>query len=179
LHEGKIEAQLLQVYDDYAAKLQQYATSLVRDAAFAQDAVQEVFLRYAMMLREGREITNPKAWLFRVLRNYILDSVKSARVRNEVGMVELPDKADTTDDPEQQYVSAEFSVALFKTLTPRELECLRLRSHGMKYSEIAEVLSIRPGTVATLLSRCTTRIQQMLEGKANPEKLATKDDYVS
>ena len=23
------------------------------------------------------------------------------------------------------------------------------------------------------------RIQQMLEGKANPEKLATKDDYVS
>lgn len=176
-HDLDREHQILQLYDCYAARLQSYAATLVRDESIAQDAVQEVFLRYALMVRDGREVASPKAWLFRVLRNYVLDSVKAAHVKNEIVMEQMPEHADGTEDPEQQYASAELSRYLLSSLTPRELACLRLRSHGLRYNEIATVLSIRPGTVAALLSRCTGRIQQVLGTKpaAHPGEAAAKD----
>ena len=93
----------------------------------------------------------------------------------------MPDKPDTNANPEQKYASAELTRRILHTLTPRELECLRLRSRGLRYAEIAEVLSIRPGTVATLLSRCTARINQMLnsEGDENSAGLAATDPYAT
>jgi RNA polymerase sigma-70 factor (ECF subfamily) len=174
------EGHILHLYDCYAAKLLSYATTLVHDDSIAQDAVQEVFLRYALMIRDGRTVAAPKAWLFRVLRNYILDWVKAAHVRNEIGMDQMPDKPDSNEDPEQQYASAELSRRILSSLTPRELECLRLRSHGLRYIEIADVLSIRPGTVAALLSRCSARIQQILEPEetVQPGQVAAKNPYV-
>jgi RNA polymerase sigma factor (sigma-70 family) len=175
------DQQILHLYDCYAAKLQSYATTLVRDTSAAQDAVQEVFLRYALTVREGRSIATPKAWLFRVMRNYILDSMKAAYVKNEIGMDIMPDKVDDTGDPEQQYASVELTRQILSSLTPREMECLRLRSHGLRYHEIANVLSIRPGTVAALLSRCSARIQHALEpeGATPPGQVVTKDGYAS
>ena len=175
------EEHILHLYDCYAAKLQSYAATLVRDETIAQDAVQEVFLRYALMIREGRPVSAPKAWLYRVLRNYVLDLMKAAHVKNEIGMDQMPEKVDGTEDPEQQYASAELSRQLLNSLTPRELDCLRLRSHGLRYHEIASVLSIRPGTVAALLSRCSTRVQQILEPESadNSGQDAAKDRYAS
>jgi RNA polymerase sigma-70 factor (ECF subfamily) len=176
------ERYILYLYDSYAAKLQSYAFTLVRDDTIAQDAVQEVFLRYALMVRDGRPIARPGAWLFRVLRNYIFDCRKTAQFRNEIGMEEMPDRPDERENPEQQYASAELSRRILNSLTPRELECLRLRARGLRYHEIASVLSIRPGTVAALLFRCNTRIQQMLgpqRAAADPLPVAVKDPHAS
>ena len=175
------DREILDLYDCYAAKLQCYAATLVRDETLAQDAVQEVFLRYALMVRDGRPVSAPKAWLFRVLRNYLLDAMKAAHVKNEIGMDQMPEKRDHAEDPEQQYALAELSRQLLSSLTPRELECARLRAHGLRYSEIASVLSIRPGTVAALLSRCSARVQQILapEGESNPGPVTAKNRYAS
>jgi len=159
--EDDLEREMLHLYDCYASRLQHYAAALARDDGIAQDAVQEAFLRYSLMIRAGRSISTPKAWLFRVLRNYLLDLLKASHSQNEVGMDEVPDAADAGGDPEQQYASRELSRQILTSLTPRELECLRLRNEGLRYSEIAEVLCIRPGTVAALLSRCGTRIQNL------------------
>jgi RNA polymerase sigma factor (sigma-70 family) len=42
----------------------------------------------------------------------------------------------------------------------RELECMQLRLEGMRYDEIARILGIKPGTVASLLSRSLKRIRE-------------------
>lgn len=174
--DGDLDRDILRLYDCYAAKLRHYATTLVRDEGIAEDAVQEVFLRYSLMLKQGRVISAPKAWLFRVLRNYVLDLTKAAHFKNEIGMDQVPEELDNREDPEQQYASTEMSRRLLSSLTPRELECLRLRAHGLRYNEIAHVLSIRPGTVAAVLSRCNSRIQQLMGGTG---QLPAKDPYAS
>jgi RNA polymerase sigma-70 factor, ECF subfamily len=175
------ESHILWLYDNYAAQLQNYAVSLVRNEALAQDAVQEVFLRYALLIHEGGSVSMPKAWLFRVLRNYVFDGMRAAQVRNEVGIDCMPDRADENLDPEQQYASAELTCRILDALTPRERDCLRLRSHGLRYAEIASVLSIRPGTVATLLFRCNARIQEMLDSQSDvrPLPIQAKGPYAS
>lgn len=75
----------------------------------------------------------------------------------------------------------ELSRQILDALTPRELECLRLRSEGMRYSEIAEVLSVHTGTVATLLSRCGSRIRQLRSGawKQQGRQVAAEDSHAS
>jgi RNA polymerase sigma-70 factor, ECF subfamily len=157
-----IERDILLLYDAYAPKLLRYASTLVRDDSLAQDGVQEVFLRYSLMRKSGRLIATPRAWLFRVLRNYLLDVMKAAPQQNEVGMDRIPDMLDEAANPEQLYAFDELSRRIRAALTPRELECLGLRAEGLRYHEIADVLAIRPGTVAALLFRCNARLQEVM-----------------
>lgn len=164
--ETHLESEILKLYDLYSSSLLGYATTLIRDGEIARDAVQEAFLRCSLMLHTGRTISSPRAWLFRVLRNYLLDLMKASHTRNEIGMDPVPEVLDDSWNPERQYASTEMSRRLRSALTLREYECLRLRNEGLRYTEIAEVLSIRPGTVATLLSRCSVKAQELM-GPAN------------
>ncbi len=48
-------------------------------------------------------------------------------------------------------------------LSAQERNCVQLRSHGLRYREIAEVLAIRVPTVQTLLGRAMRKIVSALE----------------
>ncbi len=47
-------------------------------------------------------------------------------------------------------------------LSRRELECVLLRIQGYKYAEIADSLSISPGSVASLLWRAQRKLEVLL-----------------
>jgi len=58
-------------------------------------------------------------------------------------------------------------------LTPRELDCLRLRVEGFSYGQIADRLGIRAGTVGALLPRVYAKLRQdVAEGILVPEGTA-------
>ena len=63
------ESEVIDLYQQNAAELFRFAEALVRDREMAQDALQEVFLRYFVARSSGQEIQNGKSWLYRVLRN--------------------------------------------------------------------------------------------------------------
>jgi len=148
------------LYSSHSAGLLRYAFSLIKDTGGAQDALQEIFLRYFMARREGRSFNDPKAWLFRVMRNYSLDILKSSSVKNEVGSGEIRETFASHNDPEKHYRRTEMARDLAKLLSPRELECVRLRAEGLSYDEIAEVLNLRQGTVGATLARAHKKIRQ-------------------
>jgi RNA polymerase sigma-70 factor, ECF subfamily len=163
---GELEAEVAQVYADHAVGLFRYAAVTVRNREGAQDAVQEVFLRYFVTRSQGQRILNTKAWLYRVLRNYLLDSVKSSCFKHEIAMDDVRQVADRRQDPEVSYHHQELARRVFGLLAPRELECLRLRNEGFGYEEIAGILCVRSGTVAALLSRGQKKIRKALEQPA-------------
>ena len=60
--------------------LRRFAHALARDAALADDLVQDCLLRALSrwhLLRSGPEL---RAWLFRVLRNLYIDALRSRRI---------------------------------------------------------------------------------------------------
>lgn len=59
------------MYQEHASALSRYAASFARTPDAARDAVQEIFLRYFVERRYGRQIENPRAWLYFVLRNHL------------------------------------------------------------------------------------------------------------
>ena len=155
-----IEQEVVLLYRENAAGLFRYGIVLAKNREAAQDAVQEAFLRYFVARSERQPVERPKAWLFRVVRNYLLDALKASSARTEVGLDAVGRWADTRPDPESEYRFAEMSRRLWELLSPRELECFRLRAEGLRYDEIAAVLSLRSGTVGALLARAQKKMRE-------------------
>jgi RNA polymerase sigma-70 factor, ECF subfamily len=166
---NQLEGELVRLYESVFGGLFRYAMTIVGDKDVAQDGVQECFLRYVIARREGKPILNDKAWLYRVLRNRLLDIRKSSAVGNSVRIEEAAEYPDSRHGPEDQLRSVELSRSLRALLTARESECLQLRMDGLRYQEIAEVLRIRPGTVAAILARALKKAQELLAPKRREE----------
>jgi RNA polymerase sigma-70 factor (ECF subfamily) len=145
--------EITRLYGEYAPSLFRYALTLNAAAGIAEDAVQETFLRYFLARSGGHSIDNPRPWLMRVLRNYLLDEMKSRANRKTVGLDSVAHSLGTVLNPESQYWPAETLRALAGALSAREWECVRLRAEGLRYGEIAEIMGIRTGTVGALLAR--------------------------
>ena len=157
-----MEFEMAALYTSQAPGLLRYAFSFINDPSGAQDALQEIFLRYFVARTEGRQFDDPKAWLFRVLRNHLLDTLKSSSVKNEIAIEGIKDPPDGRDDPERRYHRTEMARDLTRLLAPRELECVRLRAEGLKYEEIADILDLRQGTVGATLARAHRKIRRAL-----------------
>lgn len=157
-----LESLVVALYREHAAGLMRYALTFTPSRELAEDAVQECFLRLFVALRDGREIANPKPWLYRVLRNLLLDCLRS-----ESGTVILlrgagPGCPNQAGGAELCVQFAEICNSVREVLSPRELECLQLRLEGFGYKEIAGTLQIRVGTVGALLARAIKKTQKIM-----------------
>lgn len=148
-----IERVVVAAYEKYSAELFAYAKSIIHGEDGALDAVQEAFLRYFVELSYGRRVENPRAWLYRVIRNYLLDRMGSAAVKRETLLAETEKMAEFKPGPEAMIEHAQMAEQITSLLTQREMQCLRLRSDGLSYEEIAGILGVRSGTVSALLTR--------------------------
>jgi RNA polymerase sigma-70 factor, ECF subfamily len=157
-----MEQEMSALYTLHAPGLLRYACSMINDTGGAQDALQEIFLRYFVARSEGQQFLDAKAWLYRVLRNHLLDTLKSSSVKNEIAIDKIDDPRDGVNDPERHYHRAEMARDLARALAPRELECVRLRAEGLSYDEIAQVLDLRQGTVGATLARAHKKVRRAL-----------------
>jgi RNA polymerase sigma factor (sigma-70 family) len=167
---NEIEREMAELYRSYAPGLLRYAFGLIHDASSAQDGLQETFLRYFVARSEGRKFSDARAWLFRVMRNHLLDTLKSASVKNEIAIDSIHDPADNYNDPERQCQRTEMARELTRMLAPRELECVRLRAEGLSYDEIAGVLHLQQGTVGATLARAHKKIRRAVGRKEAKEQ---------
>lgn len=139
------------------------ARYLLRDAADAEDAVQECYLR---ALKHFHSYRGPaiRPWLFAILRNVC--QAEYARRATAPALTDAPadDAADAApmwqeseQTPEQMLLrrlDAESVQRLVAALEPAFRETLVLRDlHNLSYREIADVLDVPIGTVMSRLAR--------------------------
>jgi RNA polymerase sigma-70 factor (ECF subfamily) len=155
------QAQVIEVYEAYAEEFLHYALALSHDEQLAQDALQEAFMRYFVALSKHQEIGSPRAWIYRVLHNYVLDRRKEERrwqehrSRGSLGRLQY-------HDMECEYFHNEFAQLVRSALTAREYDCFRLRAEGMRYGEIAAALQLTSGAVGTLVSRAVHKLRALM-----------------
>ncbi|GAA4974700.1 sigma-70 family RNA polymerase sigma factor [Kineococcus glutinatus] len=135
------------LHDEHAAALRAYATSLTGDRAAAEDVVQETLLRAwrhpaSVDPRRG----SPRAWLFTVARNLVIDERRSRRARSEALTDTPPEgRADNHDEAVlQSWVVAEALRQLSDDHRAVLLECYY---RGRSVAEAAAILGIPAGTV--------------------------------
>ena len=159
---GEVETEVVRLYRDCCACLYRYGLTLTPDSGLVQDAIQECFLRYFLVRQAGQGIENPKAWLFRVLRNHVLDVLKRVDCRSRASMDEVAEMADRHQDLEHGLRQVDLTRSLGMCLTDHEAECLGLRVEGLSYLEIASALGVQQGTVGALLGRARKKVRAVM-----------------
>lgn len=142
-----------------------YALRVLRNAADAEDAVQETFLRALGALSRYREQQQFRAWLFTILvnqcRNALVAQGRRARRFVETGdwpaddaRLGVTNPTPLGDDGLARAVSA---------LDEQSREAVLLRfGEGMEYSEIADVTGASLSAVKMRVSRALTRLRLTL-----------------
>lgn len=155
----------------HEAGLLRQAALLARDAALAEDAVQETFLTLA---RTPPDPADPLcrsagigAWLHRVTRNHVLDAMRSATRRRDREAAAQADRPPTAHDDGLAAVEGADTRALvertLEALPEDQREAVSLRLlHDRTYAEIAAITGRKVGTVGWLISRGMRSLAQEL-----------------
>jgi RNA polymerase sigma-70 factor, ECF subfamily len=136
--------------------VQRYLISMGLDPERAMDATHEAFLRLYTALREREVIENHRSWVYRVAHNLALDGLRKRsremsfeRPHSEV----LPAVARNAEEEMIQREKLEAFRNALRQLSPQQRQCLELRSQGLKYREIADILQLDISTVGEFLAR--------------------------
>jgi RNA polymerase sigma-70 factor (ECF subfamily) len=149
-----------------ADALYNLARHLSRDAAEAQDLVQETYARALGAAAQFKEGSNLKAWLFRILRNTFIDlRRRDKRQRTDGGLDTVVDQTSEAEggEPRQlrQVVGREIETAM-TTLGEDARLVILLDLEGFNESEIAECLGCPAGTVKSRLFRARAALRARL-----------------
>jgi len=99
-----------QLYRQHYAAALLYAQGLCRSRPLAEDMVQEAFCRAWLALPDG--VVSFRSWLFRVLRNLIIDHL---RRQKHLSDEDVPETADAAT-PENVLLQREDAAALYRAM---------------------------------------------------------------
>jgi RNA polymerase sigma-70 factor (ECF subfamily) len=154
------------LYDTHAAELWRYAVRLTGDRARAQDVVQETLLK-AWQHPEvtGDPTRSPRAWLFTVARNMIIDDQRSARSRSESLIADPEQVHDRAgpDDVDSALDRMLLSSALAQLSPDHRTVIRRSYYEGWSTAQIAADLEIPEGTVRSRLHYAVRSLRLTLQ----------------
>ena len=159
-----IEEEVTALFDQLRDPLFRYLLSFGLDAHDCEEIVQDVFLSLFQHLRLGRSRENLRGWVFRVGHNLALRQRSRWPARRVAD--EPSEQLDPAMNPEEQVASAQRRrrlAAVVRALPEQDRACLSLRAEGLRYREIAEVLGISLGSVASSLERSLERLSRVRE----------------
>lgn len=162
-----LEDKFTQIYNQYKSSI--YKFCLVRlngDNSGAEDCMQNVFMTFYKKLRNGHEITNPRAYLYRIANNYIMKHIEvNAKENNTI--LPLEDYADrAVDDRDSTDSRIDYQLLnekLNRLLTPNEQQLLRLKYiDDLTIEQVAKVMNLNKQTVAKRLQRLREKIKNSI-----------------
>jgi RNA polymerase sigma-70 factor, ECF subfamily len=144
-------------------ELYRFALHMTRDADRAQELTQESMFR--ALKNQGRIIRNPKAWLFQTLYNTFISEYRRRlsrhRFSNQVDV--LAAESEVLRDPLPGLVAVRDVRTAVESL-PEDLRAVIWLSDAedFRLKEIAEILGVPLGTVASRLFRARQELRQLL-----------------
>ncbi|MFG1820686.1 sigma-70 family RNA polymerase sigma factor [Kribbella sp. NPDC049174] len=150
----------------YAKRIYRHAYRLTRNRADAEDLTQEVFVRVFRHLKNYEPGTF-EGWLHRITVNLFLDQLRRGRGLRFEPLTDIHQRAGPADqDLEYRTFEADVRSAL-DSLAPGKLAVIALHDiDGLTYAEVAALLGIRCGTVASRLHRAHAQLRTALAHRA-------------
>jgi RNA polymerase sigma-70 factor, ECF subfamily len=160
---------LRDLYRDHATALLRYARWFTDDAAAAEDAVQETFLRawrhLPRLLADGRPL---RPWLRQVLRRVLIDADRTARAQRETLHDAVPVEGEV-DGGYESLLDRGVLAVMLRELSPAHREVLVETFYRDAPAErVAARLGIPTGTVRSRLHYALRAVRVHLEEQAGP-----------
>jgi RNA polymerase sigma-70 factor, ECF subfamily len=160
-----IEDEITGYFDELHDPLMRYLLSLRFGVQDAEDLIQETFFALFKHFRAGKPRTNVRGWVFRVAHNL---GLRRQHKNRRTHLAANPFDHDARFqlyrglNPEEELLNTQqrhHLLAVFQALPDRDRQFLALRAEGLRYREIADILSVSLGTVAAVLERSFKRLR--------------------
>ncbi|HNX65603.1 MAG TPA: sigma-70 family RNA polymerase sigma factor [Bacteroidales bacterium] len=154
------------IYHTYAKELYSYGRGLGFGTDAVKDAIQDLFYTILCKRRLLADVINIKYYLFRALKNRLLNLERSSdfsreELNNETGFHISITALDKMIDDEERIALEKRIQDLLNCLTSRQKEAVYLRYiNELSYEEIADLLNMTPPSVRNLISRAIDRMRK-------------------
>ena len=156
------------VFHDRYPRVVRLISRIVNDPGRSEDIAVEVFLK--LWRTSNAQGANVNGWLYRTAVRMSLDGLRRQTRREKyekvLGFLR------TTRTPEQLHSEAQRQKqvrTVLSVMKPRLAELLLLRSDGVSYQELAQILELNPVSVGTLLSRAQKMFRREYIKRYGPE----------
>lgn len=143
-----------------------YAWHLSGDRDWAYDLAQESFARLWQKKGEWKPTGSVAVWLLRTTRNLVVSEQRRWNIRNRWTRLAGAEESRRPRTPLQEVEDGELRDAIqraIQELSPRRREAFTLfHLQNLSYREIAEVMEVRPQTVANYLQAAVTDLRAAL-----------------
>jgi RNA polymerase sigma-70 factor (ECF subfamily) len=155
------------------------ALYLVKNKHNADDLVQEVYLRAFKFLQEDKEISNEKAWLFKILINTFINQYRKDKrepslvdfdtIESFYGSIEEEAMVSTTAENEvglDKLQDDDVKKALEELPDDFRMAILLSTAEGFSYKEISDIVKCPIGTVMSRIYRGRRMLKERLTNYA-------------
>lgn len=155
------------LYERYETRLFAYLRALLLDRRDAEEVMHDAFMA---ALRDDTEILDDggfRAWLYRIARNHALNRLRGTErhARHLSALAEVETDR-TAPSAERALESRQLEAALTSAVTrlPAPLgELFHLRSSGLSYEQIADVVEVPLGTVKSRMHQMVHALREELK----------------
>ena len=154
----------------YYDEIRMYAIRLTGDSAWADDLVQETYLRF-LQGKVDVQPTAQRAWLYRTARNLFIDQFRrqkrTRKVKDVIKSDILPDiSQQNSSQPHHALEQEESYGEVFDAvdlLPDRQREVILLKfQQGLSYDEISQITGDTKTTIGWLLHEAITKLRKRL-----------------
>lgn len=175
------------IYERYSRGIFNYAFRMVGDYQWAEEILQEAFLRAYTRAETFKQGAKVSTWLYRIALNLCYDHLRSPRNRPKVSLSDRipggdegssPDLSERLESPHgtpEELASESEAARLVREaiaeLPEKERSVVLLRHfNGLKFHEIAQVTGLTTRTVQNCLRRGRERLAVKLK-RLQPEEV--------
>jgi RNA polymerase sigma-70 factor (ECF subfamily) len=157
------------LYERHERPLFGFLRAQLRDAAEAEDVLQETFLAVVRARGGGAEVRHFKAWLYQVARHLVLNRARSrdrAQRALEAAAHEAHAAAAVAGEVGAPALDPAALHSAVARLPPQLAEVYQLRASGLSYEELAQTLAVPVGTVKSRIHEMVRRLRDALAAEA-------------
>lgn len=154
---------LEQLYRQTASAVYGYALSILKDAAAAEDVMQDTFVNVMQSAASYRPSGKAMAWILTITRNLALMRLRKFENKNVSfdEMFHVEDDRDRFSQSENRLVLS----AVLSKLAEDEQQIVMLHAiSGLKHREVAQLLGIPQATVISKYNRALGKLRILLGG---------------
>jgi RNA polymerase sigma factor (sigma-70 family) len=164
-HERAFEA----LVQRYRKPLLAYCRRLLLPEARAEDALQQALMQAWIALESGREVRDPKAWLYRIVHNTAISALR----RSGYDYVELDESLHGAEAPEsdlERRIAVREALAGIAALPDAQRDVLlRTAVQGESHEQVAAALGLSEGAVRGLIYRARATLRAAATAVTPPQ----------
>ena len=160
---------LSDLFNEYHQQVYRLAYRITLSHKDAEDIVQDVFLKLQYKLHQFKEKSKISSWIYRIALNTSIDFQRRFKKWNDKKPLQLLTEEEMNipehnpDEHNATEIAELLNRAIAKLKRPFRTVLILRNFEGFTYEDIAEILNITSGTVASRLNRAYMKLKIELE----------------